>query len=213
MSQNIEIEDWGTIDYNEAWERQREIEAVIKEKRDKHVLVFCEHPTVITIGKSGSGTNVIMSEDFLKKLGVQVVYNDRGGDATLHNPNQLVGYPIFNLSAMKEDLHWFLREIEESIIELIATYGIKGGRVKGMTGVWVDGERKICAMGLKCSRWVTSHGFALNVNNDLSEFSFIVPCGIVGKDVTSIEKETGGKVDFEDLKERCAKIFTKNFNL
>jgi lipoyl(octanoyl) transferase len=207
----IEIQNWGLVDYKEAWQRQKQIVADIQQKRDKSVLVLCQHPTVITIGRNGTEDNITVQHEFLRKLGVEVYEIDRGGDVTLHNPGQLVGYPIFNLSSYREDLHWFLREIEQVIIELVADYGIDAGRVEGLTGVWVDGKRKICAMGMHCSRWVTYHGFALNVNNDLSEFGYIVPCGIRDKEVTSIEAETGQKVDFDEISEKCKEIFRKKF--
>ena len=207
----IEIQNWGLVDYKEAWQRQKQIVADIQQKRDKSVLVLCQHPTVITIGRNGTEDNITVQHEFLRKLGVEVYEIDRGGDVTLHNPGQLVGYPIFNLSSYREDLHWFLREIEQVIIELVADYGIDAGRVEGLTGVWVDGKRKICAMGMHCSRWVTYHGFALNVNNDLSEFGYIVPCGIRDKEVTSIEAETGQKVDFGEISEKCKEIFRKKF--
>ena len=207
----IEIQNWGLIDYKEAWDRQKQLVSEIQEKRNRNVLVLCQHPTVITIGRNGSQSNITAQTDFLRQMNVNIYEIDRGGDVTLHNPGQLVGYPVFNLSAYKEDLHWFLREIEDAIIELVATYGIKAGRVEGLTGVWVNGSRKICAMGMHCSRWVTYHGFALNVNNDLSEFGYIIPCGINDKQVTSIAVETGQDIDFEEVSKRSAEIFKKRF--
>ncbi len=209
--EKFDFEDWGLIDYHKAWDNQKSLVAEIQAKSRKSCLVFCEHPSVITIGRSGSGDNVVFEESFLNQLGISVVNIDRGGDVTLHNPGQLVGYPIFNLTDFKQDLHWFLREIEQCLIELVAEYGITGDRVSGMTGVWIDRQRKIAAMGMHCSRWVTSHGFALNVNNNLMEFSYIVPCGIKGKEVTSIQIETGKEIDFIDLKVRLLSIFRKHF--
>lgn len=207
----IEIQNWGLIDYKEAWDRQKELVEYIQKYRNRNVFVVCQHPSVITIGRAGSAGNVIADEKFLASLGIKVIYNDRGGDATLHNPGQLVGYPIFNLSDYREDLHWFLREVEECIIELISFYGIKGERVKGLTGVWVDGNRKICAIGIHCSRWVTSHGFALNVSNDLNEFNFIIPCGIKDKDVTSISRELGTNIDASQVVFKCIEVFKRHF--
>lgn len=207
----IEIQNWGLIDYKEAWDRQKELVEYIQKYRNRNVFVVCQHPSVITIGRAGSAGNVIADEKFLASLGIKVIYNDRGGDATLHNPGQLVGYPIFNLSDYREDLHWFLREVEECIIELISFYGIKGERVKGLTGVWVDGNRKICAIGMHCSRWVTSHGFALNVSNDLNEFNFIIPCGIKDKDVTSISRELGTNIDTSEVVFKCIEVFKRHF--
>ncbi|MBI5324586.1 MAG: lipoyl(octanoyl) transferase LipB [Ignavibacteriae bacterium] len=207
----IAVEDWGLIDYKEAWDKQKVYADEVYNRKRVSTLIFCEHPSVITIGKTGSQSNIIPKPDFLKQMGIDVFEIDRGGDVTLHNPGQLVGYPIFNLVEYKQDLHWFLREIEQCIIELLHKYDINGGRVEGLTGVWIDGFRKICAMGLHCSRWVTSHGFALNVINNLKEFDLIVPCGIKDKDVTSIEKELGTRVEMEAVKEKCSKIFKKHF--
>jgi lipoyl(octanoyl) transferase len=207
----IEIQNWGIIDFKDAWKRQKELVKEIQEKRNRNVLVLCQHPTVITIGRNGSNENITVNRDFLEYSGIAVYEIDRGGDVTLHNPGQLVGYPIFNLSSYHEDLHWFLREIEGAIIELVEEYGIKAKRIKDLTGVWVDGQRKICAMGLHSSRWVTYHGFALNVSNDLSEFGYIVPCGIRNKDVTSINSETGKEVVFENVLKECINVFEKRF--
>jgi len=207
----IKIQDWGLIGYNEAWDRQKALVEQIQAGKQISTFVVCQHPTVITAGRATKEGNITVSFDFLKSLGVEVIQNDRGGDVTLHNPGQLVGYPIFDLKQYKQDLHWFLREIEDSIIETIASYGIIGDRVEGLTGVWLDGKRKICAIGMHCSRWVTSHGFALNVNNNLNEFFYIVPCGITDKEVTSISKEIGTEVDFNEVKNKCIAIFENRF--
>lgn len=207
----IEVQDWGLIDYIEAWERQKKLVTEISEKRNKNVFVVCQHPTVITIGRAGTDKNILLPVKFLESKGIKVVYNDRGGDATLHNPGQLVGYPIFNLYDYKTDLHWFLREIEQTIIDLLAFYNIKGERIEGLTGVWIDQKHKICAIGLHCSRWVTSHGFALNVCNDLNEFNYIIPCGIQNKGVTSITKEIGTDIAFDLVKDKCIELFEKKF--
>jgi lipoyl(octanoyl) transferase len=207
----IEIQDWGLIDYHSAWERQKEIVKDIQNNRNRNVFVLCEHPSVITIGKNGTSDNVIAGKSILESNRIDVVYNDRGGDVTLHNPGQLVGYPIFNLQNYKTDLHWFLREIEDSIIELLKLYNINSHTINGLTGVWVDNQRKICAMGLHCSKWVTSHGFALNAVNNLAEFNFIIPCGITDKQVTSISSETGTNIDFDKLKCECIKVFENRF--
>jgi len=207
----IEIQDWGLIDYQIAWDRQKELVKDIQANRNKNVLVICEHPTVITIGKTGSQSNILYTKEILKSNGVQVIENNRGGDVTLHNPGQIIAYPIFNLSDFKEDLHWFLREIEECIIELITEYGIKSSRVKGLTGVWVDKKRKICAMGLNCSRWVTSHGLALNVNNNLKEFDYIIPCGIRDKQVSSMSAEIGTELAMSEVKRTLINRFKEHF--
>ena len=207
----FQVENWGLIDYEEAWARQMELVKSVQEKRDRNVLVLCQHPTVITIGKNGTSKNVIANSNFLNMMGVKVIDIDRGGDVTLHNPGQIVGYPIFNLSSYKEDLHWFLREIEQAIIDLLSVYNIESERVGGMTGVWVESKRKICAMGMHCSRWVTYHGFALNVNNNLREFDYIVPCGLEDKGVTSIENETGTVIVLDNVVNECIKSFEKHF--
>lgn len=207
----IEIQDWGLIDYNTAWQKQKDLVADIQQNRNHSVLVLCEHPSVITIGKTGSQSNVVIHPDLLESMGIQVIENDRGGDVTLHNPGQLVGYPIFDLTTYKQDLHWFLREIEGCIIDLISYWNIQSGRIDGLTGVWIENKRKICAIGMHCSRWVTSHGFALNVSNDLKEFSYIIPCGISNKEVTSISQETGTAIDMGNIKQKCIDVFNKRF--
>ncbi len=207
----IKIQNWGLVEYHKALQRQKLLVQEIQEQRNKNVLVLCQHPPVITIGRNGGSGNIVSSPDLLEKAGISICETDRGGDVTLHNPGQIVGYPIFNLLDYKQDLHWFLREIEECIIDTIAIFGLQGGRVSGLTGVWLDENRKICAMGLHCSRWVTSHGFALNVNNDLSQFNYIIPCGISDKGVTSISKEINSKVDMNLVEITISEIFSKKF--
>ena len=206
----IDIQNWGLIDYQEAWDRQKEL---VKESQinKSNYFVLCEHPSVITIGKAGTKSNIVLSDSELQKIGIDVIYTDRGGDVTMHNPGQLVGYPIFNLENFKMDLHWFLREIEKAIIELLKMYRISSGRVEGLTGVWVNKSEKICAIGLHSSRWVTSHGFALNVNNNLREFDYIIPCGISNKGISSIKKEIGTDIEFATVRNDCVKVFEKIF--
>lgn len=206
----FEFEDWGLIDYQEAWDKQKALVKEVQQGR-KSTLVFCQHPTVITIGKNGTDENLTKTTDFYQSNNIQVIWNNRGGDVTLHNQNQLVAYPIFNLTEFKEDLHWFLRVLEDCVIDTIANYNLHGGRYTGYTGVWLEEARKICAMGLNCSRWVTSHGLALNVSNDLEEFNYIIPCGIKEKEVTSIMKETGTYIDINKVKEQLLSSFIKNF--
>jgi lipoyl(octanoyl) transferase len=186
---HFDIEQWGMIDYMQAWDRQKVLQARVQRGEQNSTLVLCQHPTVITIGKNGTHDNVNLSEYEAHQLGVQIIANNRGGDVTLHNPGQLIGYPIFRLTDFKPDLHWFLRQLEECIIQTIARFGLQGGRVEGLTGVWLESDRKICAMGLHCSRWVTSHGFALNITNNMEEFDWIIPCGITDKKVTSMHIE------------------------
>jgi lipoyl(octanoyl) transferase len=184
----------------------------------QHHLLFVEHPPVYTLGKSGNADNVLLSEENLKARGIEYFHTNRGGDITFHGPQQIVGYPILDLEKFYTDIGKYLRNLEEMIILTLADYGIKADRSKGETGVWIDPEikgreRKICAIGVRSSRWVTMHGFALNVNTDLNYFNFIIPCGIQNKQVTSIEKELGHKVDFEEAKERVKKNFEKVFEV
>ena len=176
-----------------------------------------EHPPVFTLGKNGKREHVLVSEEQLEKLGIEFFHINRGGDITYHGPQQIVGYPILDLDKFKTDLGWYLRSLEQVIIDTIAEYGLIGERSAGETGVWLEPEnpfmaRKICAMGIKCSRWITMHGFALNVNPDLSHFEYIVPCGIQGKTVTSLEKELGRKVDYEEVKQKIKKHFAHIFD-
>lgn len=183
-----------------------------------HHLLFVEHPPVYTLGKSGNAGNVLLSEENLKARGIDYFHTNRGGDITFHGPQQIVGYPILDLECFYTDIGKYLRNIEEVIIKTLAEYGIKGDRSAGETGVWVDPqvrgkERKICAIGVRTSRWITMHGFALNVNTDLNYFNFIIPCGIQDKQVTSLQKELGHKVDFEEAKERVKKNFEEVFDV
>lgn len=183
-----------------------------------HHLLFCEHPPVYTLGKSGHIENVLLNESEMEEKEIEFFRTNRGGDITFHGLQQIVGYPILDLEKFYTDIGKYLRSLEEVIILTIAEYGIKGERSKGETGVWIEPgipgkERKICAMGIRCSRWITMHGFALNVNTDLSFFNNIIPCGIVNKQVTSIEKELGLKVDFEEVKEKLKKNFALVFDV
>ena len=183
-----------------------------------HYLLFVEHPPVYTLGKSGNIENVLMSEAQLEENGIQFFRTNRGGDITFHGEQQIVGYPILDLEKFYTDIGKYLRNLEEVIIATLADYGLKGARSAGETGVWLDPdipgrERKICAMGVRTSRWITMHGFAFNVNTDLSFFNNIIPCGIQNKQVTSLEKELGRKIDFEEAKERVKKNFEKVFEV
>lgn len=184
----------------------------------EHYLLFVEHPPVYTLGKSGNIENVLMSEAQLEENGIQFFRTNRGGDITFHGDQQIVGYPILDLEKFYTDIGKYLRNLEEVIIATLADYGLKGARSTGETGVWLDPdipgrERKICAMGVRTSRWITMHGFAFNVNTDLSYFNNIIPCGIQNKQVTSLEKELGKKIDFEEAKERVKKNFEKVFGV
>jgi lipoyl(octanoyl) transferase len=183
-----------------------------------HYLLFCEHPPVYTLGKSGHMENVLLSENEMEEKEIEFFKTNRGGDITFHGLQQVVGYPILDLEKFYTDIGKYLRSLEEVIILTIAEYDIKGDRSKGETGVWIEPgipgrERKICAMGIRCSRWITMHGFALNVNTDLTYFNNIIPCGIINKQVTSVEREVGHKVDFIEIKEKITKNFEKVFNV
>lgn len=184
----------------------------------KHYLLFVEHPPVYTIGKSGKMEHVLINEEQLAQKGIEFYQTNRGGDITFHGPDQVVGYPIFDLEKFYTDIGRYLRDLEEVIIRTLAEYNIVAGRSSGETGVWIDAlekgkERKICAMGVRCSRWVTMHGFALNVNTDLSYFSHIIPCGILNKKVTSIKEELGREVSMEEVKEKLRRHFEGVFNI
>ncbi len=223
MQKLVQFRDLGTIEYGEAWQYQEALltkNTALKMRRAKgelveettHHLLFCEHPPVFTLGKSGKENHVLVSKEELAKRGIAYYQTNRGGDITFHGPKQIVGYPILDLEKFYTDIGKYLRNLEEVIILTLAHYGIKGDRSPGETGVWIDPDikiraRKICAMGVRCSRWVTMHGFALNVNTDLNYFNMIVPCGIPDKQVTSLEKELGSRLDIHEVK-ACLK---KNF--
>ena len=231
MRQQVIFEDLGIQSYQPTWDyqEQRLKEAVAlkteartqnkeaSEAATQHRFILVEHPPVFTLGKNGNRSNVLVSDEQLKVLGIEYYHINRGGDITYHGLQQVVGYPIVDLDKFKPDLGWYLRSLEEVIIQVLAEYGLKGERSAGETGVWLDPQdpfvaRKICAMGIKCSRWITMHGFALNVNTDLSHFEFIVPCGIQGKTVTSLEKELGKKIDYEEVKQKIKFHFEAIFD-
>jgi lipoyl(octanoyl) transferase len=180
-------------------------------------LLFVQHPPVYTLGKSGKAENVLLKEEERKERGIEFFHTNRGGDITYHGPGQIVGYPILDLEYFFTDIGRYLRSLEEVIILTLAEYGLKGDRSKGETGVWLDPdingkERKICAMGVRCSRWITMHGFALNVNTDLSYFNGIIPCGIPSKQVTSLNKELGHEVSMEEVRESIKHNFSTVFD-
>lgn len=222
--QKILFTDLGLMAYKEAWDYQETLlQENVKRKsgnkaeiKTEHFLLFVEHPPVYTLGKNGNIENVLMREDELKQNGIDFFNTNRGGDITYHGPGQIVGYPILDLEHFFTDIGRYLRNIEEVIILTLKEYGLAGQRSKGETGVWLDTdipgkERKICAIGVRCSRWVTMHGFALNVNTDLSYFNHIIPCGIQNKQVTSLEKELGYKLDAGEVKENVKKHFMEVF--
>lgn len=215
QNKQVQFIDWGLLDYQEAWDKQEEIFAkTLAIKHDNRVnntqaltpnyLIFTEHPHVYTLGKSGHLEYLLLDEAGLKEKEATFYKINRGGDITYHGPGQIVGYPILDMDNFFTDIHLYLRTLEEAIILTLADYGIVAGRYPGYTGVWLDPDndkaRKICAMGVRASRWVTMHGFAFNVNADLDYFGNIVPCGIDDKDVTSMERELGQKVEIEEVK-------------
>lgn len=181
-----------------------------------HHLLFCEHNPVYTLGKSGSIKNLLLTEEGLEAKGIEYFKINRGGDITYHGPGQITGYPIFDLEKFKPDLHWYLRTMEDAVINLLADYGIESERSKGETGVWLDvgkpTARKICAIGVRCSRWITMHGFAFNVNTDLDYFKFIIPCGITDKAVTSLQAEVGYELEYDKVKEELKAHLAKAYN-
>jgi lipoyl(octanoyl) transferase len=214
-NKEVVFQDWGLIDYQSAWDKQEAIFAATVDLKTQNRnngtevpvpnhLVFVEHPHVYTLGKSGKPENLLLDESGLRQKNASYHKINRGGDITYHGPGQLVGYPILDLDNFFTDIHLYLRTLEEAIILTLADYGIPSGRYAGFTGVWLDADnekaRKICALGVRCSRWVTMHGFAFNVNTDLNYFKNIIPCGIDDKDVTSMERELGFKLDMEKVK-------------
>ena len=240
--QGVQFRDLGQIEYRDAWDLQEKLlqenvavkgvirnrEAVLAESgivdseavmpETNHYLLFVEHPPVYTLGKSGAIENVLISEEERAAKGISFYNTNRGGDITFHGKEQLVGYPILDLERFYTDIGKYLRNLEDVIIATMADYGLKGERSPGETGVWMDAdikgkERKICAMGIRCSRWVTMHGFAFNVNTDLTYFDYIIPCGIQNKQVTSLEKELGRKLDMNEVKERVKYHFEQIFNV
>ncbi|MCI2228888.1 lipoyl(octanoyl) transferase LipB [Polaribacter sp. MSW13] len=228
MNRNVLLEDLSVKDYKETWDFQTEllqeiVDTKIENRRNstqkatKNHFLFVEHPHVYTLGKSGDLSNLLLNENQLKEKGATFYKINRGGDITYHGPGQIVGYPILDLENFFTDIHKYLRFLEEVIILTIAEYGLKGLRSDGETGVWLDVgtpfARKICAMGIRSSRWVTMHGFALNANVNLGYFDNIIPCGIKGKAVTSMEAELGKKVDLAEVKEKILKHFKTLFEV
>jgi lipoyl(octanoyl) transferase len=226
MNKKIQLQDLGNKDYKETWDYQENlfkqiVDVKIQNRREESNLptpnyfLFVEHPHVYTLGKSGDISNLLLSEKQLEEKGATFYKINRGGDITYHGPGQIVGYPILDLENFFTDIHKYLRFLEEAIILTLAEYGLKTERSPGETGVWFDVgtpfARKICAMGVRASRWVTMHGFALNVNADLGYFDNIIPCGIRGKAVTSMHVELGKPVDEQEVKEKILKHFSVLF--
>lgn len=241
-NKQVIFQDWGLIDYQQAWDKQEELFGnIVKLKTDMrnrqaaavmdvdipgiaeavditpNYLIFCEHPHVYTLGKSGKPEHLLLDEQGLKEKHAAYYPINRGGDITYHGPGQIVSYPILDLDNFFTDIHLYLRTLEEAVILTLAEYGLKAERYPGYTGVWFDADneraRKICAMGVRCSRWVTMHGLAFNINPDLDYFKNIVPCGIEDKAVTSLEKELGRKVNINEVKEILKHHISVLFNM
>ncbi len=232
--QRVKFSDLGIIDYQLAWDQQEALlqqNVSVKSEARKsnasydanavatqHHLLFCEHPPVYTLGKSGSLDNLLIDEAGMQEKGIQFFKTNRGGDITFHGPQQIVGYPILDLEKIYTDIGRYLRNLEEAVILTLAEYGISGGRSEGETGVWIEAgvkgrERKICAIGVRCSRWITMHGFAFNVNTDLDYFKYIIPCGIHDKQVTSLQQEAGRVLNYEEVKGKLKKNFELVFEV
>ena len=228
MNKKVEFQDLGLIDYKKCWDYQEELFAEIvatkssnrkegKADKTNNYLLFCEHPHVYTLGKSGDEKNLLVNEGYLKIRGATFHKINRGGDITYHGPGQIVGYPILDLDNFFTDIHKYLRLLEEAVILTLKDYGLESERSPGETGVWFDvgtpKARKICALGVKSSRWVTMHGFAFNINSDLSYFGNIIPCGIADKKVTSLEKELEREMDFEEVKNKVKTHLVELFGM
>jgi len=230
VNREVIFKNLGLISYKEAWDLQETLHKEIVDQKlrnragagydtsPSNYLLLCEHPHVYTLGKSGKEEHLLVNEDELRKNDAEYFHINRGGDITYHGPGQLVGYPILDLENFFTDIHKYLRYLEEAIIRTLNEYGIEAGRISGLTGVWLDTEdklkaRKIAAFGVRCSRWITMHGFAFNVNTDLSYFENIVPCGIEDKAVTSLEKELGRKIEMEEVKEKVKRHLAELFEM
>lgn len=220
----VVFQDIGMRNYKEVWDYQENLlQQGVRLKqagaqKPEHYLLFTEHTPVYTLGKNGKEEHVLINEAERVQKGVEYFHINRGGDITFHGPGQLVGYPIFDLDQFKPDLNWYLRSLEEVVILTLAEYGLQGERSKGETGVWLQpdvkgSERKICAMGIRCSRWITMHGFAFNINTNLSFFDYIVPCGIQDKKVASLETELGQAIEMNEVKEKMKRNFEKVFDI
>lgn len=219
--ESFTFHDLGSIGYAQALTVQTEafdalLDNKARSRQGENKLYFCEHLPVLTIGKSGKESNLLIPVELLQRKGISFYHTNRGGDITYHGPGQITGYPVFDLEYWHLGLKQYIHTLEEIIIRFLALYGIKGERLDGATGVWIDPElkgraRKICAIGVKSSRYVTMHGFALNINTDLSYFSLINPCGFIDKGVTSLEKELGGKQDFALAKMQLRSLFAEMF--
>ncbi len=223
MNYKVQFEELNLIDYQKAWDYQEEllkknIEQKTSGKLTHGTLIFCEHPHVYTLGKSGNESNLLINSSFLEKIQASFVHTNRGGDITYHGPGQIVGYPVFDLEHLQLTVKSYIHLLEESIIRVLAQFNLQSGRLEGATGVWLPAnkekqQRKICAIGVKVSRYVTMHGFAFNVNTNLNYFNYIHPCGFVDKGVTSLSNELGGEQNFEVVKELLRKQIAEVFEI
>ena len=231
INKQVKFDHLGRVDYQEAWDYQTKLfDQIIQTKitnrkqngevqqATNNYLLFVEHPHVYTLGKSGAKGNLLIDEDTLKKRGASFYHINRGGDITYHGPGQIVGYPILDLDNFFTDIHRYLRYLEEAVILTLKDYDLEAGRIPGLTGVWLDHKqqkdpRKICALGVKTSRWVTMHGFAFNVNTNLTYFDYIVPCGIENKAVTSLATELGKSVEMEAVEEKLKRYLAEIFEM
>lgn len=231
LNTETEFIDLNLIDYKEAWDYQLQLfDKILKIKAQNrelsaddqlitnNYLIFCEHPHVFTLGKSGDENNLLVKKDQLHSISATYHQTNRGGDITYHGPGQIVGYPVIDMENFFTDIHRYMRFLEEAVIQTLKEYGVESGRIPGLTGVWIDIDdekkaRKICALGVKTSRWVTMHGFAFNVNPDLKYFDYIVPCGIDDKAVTSLEKELGRKVDIREVEQILKEKIVEQFGM
>lgn len=208
----IDVLQPGSLRYSEAWDLQKKLFAEVTEQRDRHYFILTEHPAVVTSGRNTQLKHLLATPEFLQKKGVDYFETDRGGDVTFHGPGQIVGYPILNLLRFKKDVHWYMRSLEQVIIDTLVDFDITAQRVEGMTGVWV-GNNKICAMGVKITRWATMHGFALNVSTNLDYFNYIVPCGIQGRGVTSMSKLLNSEPDEKSVTASLIEHFEQVFSV
>jgi lipoyl(octanoyl) transferase len=231
QNKKVSFRHLGEIDYKEGWDYQEKLfwETVNRKMENRkrpvdeqistdNYLIFCYHPHVFTLGRTGDESNLLLNETSLQEKQAQFFKINRGGDITYHGPGQIVGYPILDLDHFFTDIHKYMRFLEEAVIRTLEEYGIESGRVEGLTGVWLDGSdpfkaRKICALGVKSSRWVTMHGFAFNINVDLSYFGHIVPCGIQDKAVTSLNKELGREVDMAEVEGKLKRHLVELFEM
>jgi len=208
----VQLIQTGISNYDHIWKLQQHLFQQVTREQTDNYLILTEHHPVVTIGQKSNPAHLLADQAYLRQQGIELFHIDRGGDITFHGPGQLVGYPVLNLLDFKPDIHWYLRNLEEIIIHTLAEFGIPAGRIKNLTGVW-SGDKKICAIGVKITRWVTMHGFALNVSTDLNYFKYIIPCGISGKGVTSIFEQTGNITELNDVSSRVCANFAEIFNV